>query len=107
MPLFIEPTAPFDFDLTAGHLTYFRGRYGSDSFENGELRHVVDVGGKIALATVRSSGSSDAPKLDVEVSGEGLEERDIEEACRQTAWASWITPSGNKSSVSWDIPDAF
>ena len=86
-PAFIEPTPPFDFGLTAGYLTYFRGRYGSDSFENGELRHVTDVGGKVALATVRSLGSVDAPRLKVGIAGEGLEDRDAEAACCRTAWA--------------------
>lgn len=83
----IEPAPPFDFDLTAGYLTYFRGRYGSDSFENGELRHVTDVRGKIALAKVRSLGSIEAPRLVVDVSGDGLEDPDVEAARSQTAWA--------------------
>lgn len=83
----IEPTPPFDFELTAGHLTYFRGRYGSDSLENGELRHVTYVGGKVALATVRSPGSVDAPRLEVDITGEGLDDGDVEDARGQTAWA--------------------
>ena len=86
-PALIEPTPPFDFGLTAGHLTYFRGRYGSDSFENEELRHVTDVGGKIALTTVRSIGSVDAPRLEMDVAGEGLEDGDVEAARGRTAWA--------------------
>ena len=86
-PAFIEPAPPFDFGLTAGYLTYFRGRYGSDSFEDGVLRHVAVVGGNIALATVRSLGSVDAPRLEMEVAGEGLEDRDVEAAHGQTAWA--------------------
>ncbi len=86
-PAHIEPAPPFDFGLTAGYLTYFRGRYGGDSFENGELRHVTDVGGKVALANVRSIGSVDAPRLEVDIAGEGLEDRDVEAACGQTAWA--------------------
>ena len=31
----LRPVAPFDFELTAGYHTYFRGRYGTDSLVDG------------------------------------------------------------------------
>ena len=68
----ITPTAPYDFDLTVGSMTYFQSRHAADIFEDGTLRRVLSVSGKPALVSVRSVGSVDAPRLAVEVSGEYL-----------------------------------
>ena len=46
----VRPEAPFDFDLTAGYHTYFQGRYGTDSLEDGEYRRLLDLGDKLVLA---------------------------------------------------------
>ena len=68
----INPAAPFDFELTAGYLTYFQGRYGTDSLVDGLYRRLLDLNGKLVLASVRSVGSTERPELAVELRGEGL-----------------------------------
>ncbi len=78
----ITPTAPYDFDLTVGSMTYFQSRHAADLFEGGTLRRVLTVGSKPALISVRSVGSVDAPRLAVDVSGEDLSTADADEAQR-------------------------
>lgn len=73
----IKPVAPFDFELTAGYHTYFRGRYGTDSFENGVYWRLLDLGDKLVLASVRSAGSVAEPELVVELEGEELSSLEI------------------------------
>ena len=63
--LIIEAIPPYDFTLTAGYATYFRGRYGSDRFENGLFRRLLDVNGKLCLASVSPEGTTDAPRLNL------------------------------------------
>jgi len=82
----IKPVAPFDFDLTAGYHTYFQGRYGSDSLTDGVYRRLLDLEGKLVLASVRSVGSVEAPELVVELQSESLNSGDIELAAEQVAW---------------------
>lgn len=82
----IRPVAPFDFELTAGYLTYFRGRYGTDSLADGDYRRLLDLGAKLVLASVRSVGTLQAPELAVEVLGADLTPQDSEEAVRQMSW---------------------
>ena len=76
----ITPTAPYDFDLTAGSLTYFQNRHAADMFEDGALRRVLTLGSEPALVAVRSVGSVNAPKLAIEISGDSLTPADIDEA---------------------------
>ena len=78
----ITPTAPYDFDLTVGSMTFFQARHAADLYEDGVLRRVLSLSDKPALVSVRSVGSVDAPCLMVEVSGEGMTTEDIEEAKR-------------------------
>ena len=68
----IEPTAPYDFDLTVGSMTFFQARHAADMFEDGVLRRVLPLSGRPALVSVRSVGSVDEPKLAVEISGDNL-----------------------------------
>ena len=82
----IKPVAPFDFDLTAGYHTYFRGRYGTDSLDQGVYRRLLDLGGRLALASVRSVGSVERPELSIEVQGEALSDNDVAAAARQVSW---------------------
>ena len=82
----IRPTPPFDFDLTAGYHTYFRGSYGTDTLEDSAYRRLLDLGDKLALASVQSVGSIDNPELSVEVRGEGLSPADVTKAAGQVAW---------------------
>ena len=76
----ITPTAPYDFDLTVGSMTFFQARHAADMFEDGVLRRVLSLSDKPALVSVRSAGSVDAPKLAVEVSGDRLTQADTDEA---------------------------
>ena len=71
----IHPVAPFDFDLTAGYHTYFRGRYGGDSLEEGVYQRLVDLGNKTALVSVSSLGSVEQPELSVKVQADDLSPR--------------------------------
>ena len=82
----IEPVAPFDFDLTAGYHTYFQGRYGSDSLIDGVYRRLLDLDGKLVLASVRSVGSVQAPELVVELQSDRLSSGDVELAAERVAW---------------------
>ena len=63
----IWPVAPFDFELTAGYHTYFQGRYGTDTMENGVYRRLLDLGDKLVLASVRSTGTTDSPELTLDL----------------------------------------
>ena len=76
----ITPTAPYDFDLTVGSMTFFQARHAADMFEDGVLRRVLTLIDKPALVSVRSVGSVDQPKLAVEVSGDDLTRPHIDAA---------------------------
>ncbi|HZA24205.1 MAG TPA: hypothetical protein VFA32_16640 [Dehalococcoidia bacterium] len=82
----IRPSSPFDFDLTAGYRTYYRGSYGTDSLDQGVYRRLLDLGDKLVLATVRSVGSVEAPELTVELAGEKLSPVEVSAAETQVAW---------------------
>lgn len=82
----IKPLAPFDFELTAGYHTYFRGRYGTDSLEGEIYRRLLDLGDRLALVSVRSTGSIADPELSIEVRGEDLSPRDAANAAKQVMW---------------------
>tara|TARA_B100000315_G_scaffold252551_1_gene289580 strand:- start:2207 stop:3127 length:921 start_codon:yes stop_codon:yes gene_type:complete len=82
----IRPAAPFDFNLTAGYHTYFQGRYGTDSLAGGVYRRLLDLGGKLVLASVRSEGSVREPELAVELRGDGLTPSEVAQAEKQVAW---------------------
>lgn len=51
---YLRPTPPYDFDLTAAYTTYFRGRYGAESYEDHVFRRLLDLGDRVCLASVRS-----------------------------------------------------
>jgi DNA-3-methyladenine glycosylase II len=82
----ITPVAPFDFELTAGYHTYFQGRYGTDSLADAVYRRLLDLHGKLVLASVRPVGSIEKPELVVELQGEGLTAADAAPATAQVAW---------------------
>ena len=63
-------------------MTYFQSRHAADVFEDGALKRVVALDGRLALVSVRSVGSVDAPRLAVELSGGGLTSTDADEAQR-------------------------
>ena len=80
------PQAPFDFGLTAGYHTYFQSRSGADNLEDGVYRRLLDLDGKLALASVCSVGSIDAPELALEVEGDALTNADLDHAAAQAGW---------------------
>ena len=84
--ILLQPAPPFDFELTAGYHTYFQGRSGADNLDNGTYRRLLDLDGRLALSSVRSTGSVDSPELSIELHGEGLTASDREEATEQVGW---------------------
>ena len=82
----LYPTPPFDFDLTAGYHTYFQARSGADNVEGGVYRRLLDLDERLALVSVRSTGSVDSPELSLELRGEGLSDADGELAAAQVRW---------------------
>ena len=82
----LTPASPFDFELTAGSHTAFRGTYGADLLENGVYRRLLEVRGKLLLACVRSTGTVVAPTLELEVHGQHLEDADVARAAEVIAW---------------------
>ena len=82
----IQPVAPLDFELTAGYHTYFQSRYGTDTMEDGVYRRLLDLGGKLVLASVRSSGTVDAPELAVELQGPDLGPDVVDLAKSRVSW---------------------
>ena len=83
---FIDPAAPFDFDLTPGYHTYFQGRYGADSLENGVYRRLLDLEGNLVLASVSSAGSVQQPRLQIELQGERLNAENVARASDLVSW---------------------
>ena len=82
----ITPLAPFDFTLTVGYQTYFQGRYGTDSLQDGVYRRLLDLVDKLVLASVRSVGNPNEPGLTVELQGEALGSHEITAATQQVKW---------------------
>ena len=82
----VTPVPPFDFTMTADYTTYFRGRYLWEFYEDGVYRRVVDLGGRLGIASVRSLGTVDAPLLEVEVAAPSLDEAAVDAARRQVEW---------------------
>ena len=66
----ITPIAPYDFEATARHATYHSERYAADSLEDGAYVRALEVDGKTALLTVRSTGDIEAPELKVAISSD-------------------------------------
>ena len=84
--LTLQPTPPFDFELTAGYHTYFQARSGADNVESGVYRRLLDLDGCLALATVRSTGAVDSPELAVELRAEELTAAHRKQAAAQICW---------------------
>ena len=81
----LKPTPPYDFDLTAGYASNYRGRYGADIFEGGAYRRLLDIGGQLTLAVVRSTGTLESPCLEVELKGDSLSDVTVSKAQSQVA----------------------
>jgi 3-methyladenine DNA glycosylase/8-oxoguanine DNA glycosylase len=63
--------------LSGSYAVYFRGRYGTDSFENGVFRRLLDIHGSLCLVSVSSKGTIDSPALTLELTGLTLDKRTI------------------------------
>ena len=87
----LRPTAPYDFALTAAYHTYFQERSGADTFANGVYRRLLDLDGRLALASVRDTGRPDAPQLTLELRGHALSPADGQRAAAQIARMLGIT----------------
>jgi DNA-3-methyladenine glycosylase II len=82
----IHPVPPYDFHLTADYATHFAGRYLWEFYEDGVYRSVLDLGGSLVVVSVRSVGTVEAPRLDVDVAGPMLDDAAVKEAQRQVEW---------------------
>ena len=82
----LQPKPPFDFELTAGYHTYFQGRSGTDNLDGGVYRRLLDLDGRLILASVSSTGTVDAPELALELRGQGITDADGERAAAQVRW---------------------
>ena len=76
----IRPTPPFDFESTAENQPYFRK--GKDSSSD-LYRRLLDVDGKLALASVTFNGEVDEPALEVTLQGDDLTASDLDLARSQ------------------------
>ena len=83
----ITPTAPYDFELTAGQPNYSRDQeFKTEDYVDGSYIRLLDLGNKAALASVSSEGTADAPELAVSLTGEDLTDDDAERAAQQISW---------------------
>lgn len=83
----IKPTAPYDFELTAGQPNHSRDQeFKTEDYLDGNYLRLLDLGDKVALARVASSGSVDDPELTVSLTGDDLTDADAEKADRQISW---------------------
>ena len=78
--LTIHPIPRFNFALTAENQPYFRREEDSDA---GQYQRLLDLGEKLALATVDFQGSIDVPQLAVRLQGESLTAEDVAAAGSQ------------------------
>ena len=86
-PFIIEPTPPFDFELTAGYRAANRGYLGNKEYSDGVYRQIIDSNDKALLASVRSTGSVDSPKLEVTLEGEHPGSEPADAVAKEVSWA--------------------
>ncbi len=83
----IKPTAPYDFELTAGQPNYSRDQeFKTEDYVDGSYMRLLDLGEKVALASVSSEGTADDPELTVALNGEDLTDDDADKATKQISW---------------------
>ena len=82
----LQPVPPFDFELTAGYHTYFQARSGADSMDGEVYRRLLDLDGKLVVASAKSTGSVDAPEILVELHGDKLADVEATLAAAQLQW---------------------
>ena len=79
----LQPTPPFNFNLTAEYHTYSAA---AGALDSGVYRRLLNLNGQLALASVRSTGAVDAPDLTLELQGPSLTNADAEQAAAQVRW---------------------
>ena len=82
----LEPTPPYDFNLTAAYATYFRQTYAAETYQDGVFHRLLDVGNNLCLARVWSLGTVDSPSLEVEITGTNLDNTAVTKTQQQVAW---------------------
>ena len=83
----IRPVPPYDFQLTAGQPNYSRDQeYKTEEFTDDTYIRLLDLGEKVALASVKSTGTVDDPELTVALAGDDLNDQDGQRAARQLTW---------------------
>ena len=82
----IIPVAPFDFDLTTGYHNYLQGRYDPHAPASDVHQRLLDLDGKLVLASVRSVGTVETPELAVEFQGPELTDADVAAATNLVCW---------------------
>lgn len=82
----LRPKPPYDFDLTASYASHFRGRYGTESYDDGVFRRLLEIGGSLCLTSVRSVGTLNSPNLEVELLANSLSSDIVDRASQQVAW---------------------
>ena len=82
----ICPKSPYDFELTVGYHTYYRSRYGTDCWEYGKYRRLLEIDNKLLLASVSSTGTVERPELEVIFEGTELSIYDVTRAKSQIEW---------------------
>lgn len=81
----LEPTPPYDFDLTSGYATYFSDSYVTQRFHDGVFKRLLDLGKSLCLVYVRSTGKPDLPTLEIDLRCTCLEDSVISQVGKQLA----------------------
>ena len=84
--ILLKPKPPYDFELTASYAVYFRDYYGTESYYDGVFRRLLEIDGRLYPASVRSVGTMNSPKLEVELLADSLSPDIIGRARQQMAW---------------------
>ena len=83
----IVPVPPYDFELTAGQPNYSRDQeYKTEEYTDDAYIRLLDLGDKVSLASVNSTGTVDNPELSVTLTGDDLTDDDGQRAARQLTW---------------------
>lgn len=84
--ILLRPKPPYNFDITASYATYFRGRYGTESYDDGVFRRLLEIDGSLYLTSVRSIGTLNSPNLEVELLANNISSDTVDRASQQVAW---------------------
>ncbi len=82
----LRPKPPYDFDLTASYAVYFRGCYGTENYNDGVFRRLLEINGNLYLISVRSVGTMNSPNLEVELLADSLSSNIVNLASQQVGW---------------------